>query len=62
MNSSRATTTHDRPSRQQREVEGHDHPGDDQQPVDDRVEQGAQPAVLAGEPGGEAVERSRPRR
>ena len=46
----------DRPARQQREVPAHHHPGDDQQPVDDRVQQRPQPAVLAGEPGGEPVQ------
>ena len=56
MNSSRAMTMRDRPPRQQLEVPADDHPGDDEQPVDDRVKERAEAAVLTGEARGEAVE------
>ena len=51
---------HDRPPRQQREVKRHHHPGDHQQAVDDRVQQRAEAAVLAGQPRREAVQVVRP--
>ena len=39
MNSSRSDHERDRPPGQQLEVPRDDHPGDHQQPVDDRIEQ-----------------------
>ena len=50
----------DRPPRKQREVPADDHPRDDQEPVDERIEQRAEAAVLAGQARGEAVEVVRP--
>ena len=60
MNSSRAITTAIAQRGSSVEVPADDHAGDDQQPVDDRVEQRAEPAVLAGQARGEAVEVVRP--
>ena len=46
----------DRPPRQQLEVPADDGAGEDREPVDDRVEQRPEAAVLAGGAGDEAVE------
>ena len=46
----------DRPPRQQREIPRDDHPRNDEQPVDHRVQQRPEPAELAGQPRREAVE------
>ena len=45
-----------RPARQQLEVPAHDRAGEHQQAVDERVQQRAEAAVLAGHAGGDAVE------
>ena len=50
----------DRPARQQLEATSDDHARDDQQAVEHGVQQRPQAAVLAGDPSGDAVERSRP--
>ena len=53
---SRATRSGQRPARQQLEVPADDGAGEDREAVDQRVEQRAQAAVLAGDPGEEAVD------